>query len=83
MFPFVVESNMPPKKKARKSHTASESGAAENSEASQRSSRESEAITAAPLMRDDIPTIVREVARQLRPDGVGEHSPLVPRSVLC
>ena len=36
-----------------------------------------------PLTRDDIPALVREIARQLRPDDAEVHTPLVPGTMCC
>jgi len=36
-----------------------------------------------PLTRDDIPALVREISRQLRPDNAEVHTPLVPGTRCC
>ena len=66
---------MPPKKKTKKSHTTSETGATANTGSS---SQETDTNAAVPLTRNDIPTIVQEVAKQLRSDDLEAHTPLVP-----
>ena len=66
---------MPPKKRTKKSHTTSETGATANTGSG---SQETDANAAAPLKRKDIPTIVQEVAKQLSSDGSEAHTPLVP-----
>ena len=67
--------DMPPKNRTKKSPTMSETGATANTRSGP---QETDANAAAPPTRKDIPTIVQEVAKQLRSDGSEAHTHLVP-----
>jgi len=75
---------MPPKKKSKKNHTSSAtdgtagSGQGVKQESVDANAGSSSGLSAAPLTRNDIPTIVQEVARQLRSGGPEDQASLVP-----
>ena len=75
----VCSIDMPPKKKQKRNHTSSavdRQGVKRESVGANAGS--SSRLTADPLTRNDIPTIVQEVARQLHSGGPEDQASLVP-----
>ena len=72
---------MPPKRGSKRKRAESHSDRQTRATATAVSSNtgvDNSSDSAVPLTRNDIPTIVQEVARQLRPEGANSFTPLMP-----